>query len=264
MTKDKTVETPEVLPAKRGVGRPLKILELMPKRTMPERIQTIKEYHGQALQMLAQGAMYAVMCGLELHMAKTQVPHGKWGEWVENECPFSCRTAERYMEAAEGTLQRISNPTVLSDLTSLLGRELSPNQRTMLLGEVKKSVGGETMWQLYLDLGIVKGEARIETGGRAILIKWLAEHFPKCKAREEAALPPEIREKWSEYLGQLAVEAQANINDINRQKWGKIVGKLVMAMKKKLYANMPRPTIEHYVGLFGDMRAELIAAIRER
>lgn len=52
-----------------------------------------------ALYSQAQQIMlgYAIEIGKRLHIAKEQLDHGAWGQWVEGSLPFSQRTANGYM-----------------------------------------------------------------------------------------------------------------------------------------------------------------------
>lgn len=48
-------------------------------------------------QAQAMALLYAIEIGRRLEEAKAALPHGKWGDWVENEIKFSQSTAENYM-----------------------------------------------------------------------------------------------------------------------------------------------------------------------
>lgn len=134
-------------------------------------------------------AHLAVVLGLRLSRLKTELPHGEFGKlfsddekseaktepWFRFE--FSDRTARKYMAAAEGALERPG---------------LKASQRNLLLGLASEAIDttaapadgspavfadaarealeaatrGQTLRQLYLDLGIIKGDA-VEKGGGA-------------------------------------------------------------------------------------------------
>jgi hypothetical protein len=63
------------------------------------------EHGKKALEIAAQ-------CGEFLLIAKRQIPHGEWGDWLRKYCPkLSIQTANRYM--------RLANPTHVSDLDAM-------------------------------------------------------------------------------------------------------------------------------------------------
>ena len=50
--------------------------------------------------------------GKRLHEAKLCLPHGAWGEWLQNEVEFSERTAQNFMKIA----REIQNPQLIADM----------------------------------------------------------------------------------------------------------------------------------------------------
>ena len=154
------------LPVKRGRGRPPNILQIAPARDLPDRVRVINEYHESAMTCLAQGAMYAILCGFELIAARSQTRHGQWETWVEEHCPFSSRTAIRYMEAAQRKYKDIPNLTHVSDFAlGVAPHTLQPEQRMQLIDAVKFATDGESVRQLYLELGLVKSQEPRKIGG---------------------------------------------------------------------------------------------------
>lgn len=55
----------------------------------------IKTLHTQALRMVLS---YIIEIGRRLVEAKDMMPHGEWGNWLENEVSYSQSTAENYMK----------------------------------------------------------------------------------------------------------------------------------------------------------------------
>lgn len=168
--KVEPVEIPEVLPAKRGPGRPPKVLDIVENRTLPERASKIVEYHQGAMMAAAQTAGYAILCGLELLAARAQIAHGKWEHWVESNCPFAPITAWRYMTAAEKKCKDMPNLSGRKDLFQTAPHLLCPADRKLLVDFVKDSVDQQTWTELQLELGLrtpdkTKGGAR-EGAGR--------------------------------------------------------------------------------------------------
>jgi hypothetical protein len=58
-----------------------------------------------------------VIMGEFLCEIKAQLGHGNFIRWVEAECPFSYRTAHRYMRAARGYRRLFPKTDTVSDLT---------------------------------------------------------------------------------------------------------------------------------------------------
>lgn len=120
-------------------------------------------------------AHYAVILGLRLEKLKTQTERGKWqplflsrGEDPKSvtcdRFAFSYETGQRYIRAAEGALARPGLPA--SARNSILAIAEKPH-----LGELEepefqaleKATRGETLRQLYLDLGIIRASATEKT-----------------------------------------------------------------------------------------------------
>lgn len=132
-------------------------------------------YHRCAQTAAAQATGYAILCGLELARIRSEISRpGKrsdlathvssgWEKWVEENCEFNIRTAQRYMAVAEGVKGRIAQATASRHLTNIL--DLAPSalagaQREQLLKTVSKVTEGATLTQLYLDFGITKANPR--------------------------------------------------------------------------------------------------------
>lgn len=144
-------------PIVKKVGRPSKLVRIAPDRPMPKRVKTIAEYHQAVIGCLAQGAFYAVMCGMELHAANRAVPHGEWETWLKENCPFSGDTARHYMSAAERKMGRINQLKAVSLFSlGVSPQSLSAEQRAKLLACVRDATDGESVQQLYLECGITK------------------------------------------------------------------------------------------------------------
>jgi Protein of unknown function (DUF3102) len=64
----------------------------------------------------------AMAAGDDLVKAKAQVEHGKWGEWLKTNFAMTERTAQRYMELANGRTKlekELAKSDIMSDLTGL-------------------------------------------------------------------------------------------------------------------------------------------------
>src|SRR5690242_6579793 len=59
-------------------------------------------YHRNAMLGMAQAACWVVMAGFELERKKKEVGHGNWEAWVEANCEFNLRTAQRYIGVSSG------------------------------------------------------------------------------------------------------------------------------------------------------------------
>lgn len=51
-----------------------------------------------------QSVELAIDIGRHLHEAKKMVKHGEWQQWVDDNCPFSLRTAQQYMRVAAAAI----------------------------------------------------------------------------------------------------------------------------------------------------------------
>jgi hypothetical protein len=54
----------------------------------------------RVVSLLGRVGVGMVQIGIELHTAKTLLPHGKFGPWVEEHLQISTRTAQRFMAVA--------------------------------------------------------------------------------------------------------------------------------------------------------------------
>lgn len=162
------VGVPEVLPAegKAKRGRPPNLLQIAPIRSEEERVRVIGEYHQAAQSCYAASAMYVLLCGFELHAERARIKHGGWMDWVERNCPFSHDTAGRYMEAAERKYKDI--PNIAHVRNFIIGKsplELPAAEREELIQAVKAATDGETVRQMYLELGMIQERAKPKIGG---------------------------------------------------------------------------------------------------
>lgn len=82
--------------------------------------------------------------GKRLCEAKQCLPHGKWGEWLQNEVEFSERTAQNFMRIAK----EYKNPQLLADMgnsatKALLLLSLPAEEREEFVGEAHEINGEE-------------------------------------------------------------------------------------------------------------------------
>lgn len=180
-------------------GRKANLLTIAPPRELPERANMIRQYHEAAVATFAQGAMYALLCGFELHAARAQLRHGEWGEWVERHCPFTARTAWNYMQAAERKFKEIPNLKRVSDFSlGVSSHDLHPDQRAQLVDAVRDATDGVSIRQLYLDLGLMSGAPTARTNpGDSFADDDTARRAKKRMARALAS------EKWPLVVGAL-------------------------------------------------------------
>jgi hypothetical protein len=61
----------------------------------------INEKHSLLMEGLRRSVVVAIEIGSMLNNAKIQIEHGKFMEWVENNCNFSRGTSQRYMQLFE-------------------------------------------------------------------------------------------------------------------------------------------------------------------
>lgn len=204
MSESKT----ELVPVKRGRGRPPKVLSQVPQRSLPERAKVINEYHAQAQAEVAiervhkfSAVQWGVMAGLELAAAKAECAHGHWETWAKENISFAIRTAQRYMAVAE----ELSKTPHVSFLTP--PSQLDQHGLKLLSEAIDTAAGGETLRQLYIDFGIVNAPRDYGAFG--------GDHSGKRKElsmqeREDLMLK-KIRADWIDVLkdlGKLGVKDQ--------------------------------------------------------
>jgi hypothetical protein len=87
--------------------------EIIPPGSLSDRINA---EHRQLKDCLIRGAHHAVNAGALLWQAKRQCVHGRWLEWIAENCEFSERTAQLYMKLATA-LPAMANPQRIADLS---------------------------------------------------------------------------------------------------------------------------------------------------
>ena len=92
--------------------------EVIPSGTLslPELATRLNHEHKQVKECVIKGAQHAVKAGELLWEAKRKAGHGRWLEWIAENCEFSERTAQLYMKLAE-TLPQIANPQRMAELS---------------------------------------------------------------------------------------------------------------------------------------------------
>ena len=168
-------------PAKLPDTTALSAEDLAEQITLGHRLAT--DAANQARDLAEKAAHYAVVTGLLLQTLRSRTPHGKWESLFASESKsvtcdrfekphnaafgFSVATAKRYIRAAEGALSRPGLPAASRDRLMALGAgstsrvtEIDPT----LTADLERATRGETLRQLYLDLGIIRGSVA-ERGG---------------------------------------------------------------------------------------------------
>ena len=90
--------------------------------SLPDLATRIKDYHKAVEDAGKALVQKAILAGAALNEAKRQKPHGGWLPWLKKECGLLERTAQRYMELANGKQKleqklRDDKSVTLSDLT---------------------------------------------------------------------------------------------------------------------------------------------------
>lgn len=202
----KPLQPDAVLPPEKK-GRRANILKVAPERSLEERSTVIHDYHHAARTAYAQSAMYALLCGFELHAARAQLSHGQWEGWVKDNCPFTCSTAWRYMEAAKRKFKEIPNLAHVQDFAvGVSPLALPAPQRDKLIDAVKEATDGQTWRQLGLALGLM---SKPKTGYQ--------KHHPRKEISAEDAVRLETeaaRKTWQDLAQTLDFEG------LQQQTWG--------------------------------------------
>jgi len=235
-------------------------------------------YHRAAKSSAAMAIVYAAMAGRELIEWKKKAGHGRWLTWVENNCEFCDRTAERYIALYEGIKDKLANSahvrnlmnsTRVSDLNKLLERppsELLPEETEILLKELRQATDGNSLRQLYFDLGIVSPPK--EKGGANQLHQFLREHYPdhpeylKMSLRD---LPKEIQKAWNDDFKKSGIPVSEEFNRVSYQGlWRHLMMMLRdNALKKKTYSYLDRRELEEVHGTLIDVKKEIMEALKK-
>jgi len=93
-----------------------------------DRVDRIIELHGQLVATVKTTFDQAIEIGQLLIEQKAELPHGQWGEWVNENLPFTVRTASSYMKVYRNR-NHLKSETV-SDLTSAYRLLESPAKAT--------------------------------------------------------------------------------------------------------------------------------------
>jgi hypothetical protein len=92
--------------------------EVIPPGTLSlsELIARVNNEHRQVKECVIKGAHHAIRAGELLWEAKRKAGHGRWLEWIAENCEFSERTAQLYMKLADA-LPQVANPQSIADLS---------------------------------------------------------------------------------------------------------------------------------------------------
>lgn len=155
------------LPATRPVGRPAKVLSVVPKRTEAERIRMVNHYHDNHKAALLQACNYALLCGMELLAARAEIKHGEWLPWIEKNCKFSQPTAYKYMTLAEGAMPvlKAQYPELLEGAEQVAPSLMKVAERKALVEAVSQMVDGRTIQELQLELMGMTAKPTAPKGG---------------------------------------------------------------------------------------------------
>lgn len=156
----------------------------------------------KAQSLATQAAHYAILIGLQLQSLKPSIAHGSWetlfGAEDEHDgrFVFSVESAKRYMRAAEGAVAARLNQKEAKALRASAATGRIDDQAAALL---RKAADGQTLRQLYLDLGIIQMNAkeRLEsvrnTSGGRIALESIT---PQERARMALSPIANLLDKW--------------------------------------------------------------------
>jgi hypothetical protein len=171
--------------------------------------------HLQAQSHMASCAEAAMEVGDRLRMAKLEVGHGQFGDWVERNCKFNARRAREYMAIAadrpriEAAMQchgmlsfrallRISGggATVSEGETGDGAAEI--NQRPSLRQEKRKATTSHDIMAAWMDASPEERRRFIQSAGHEITdampatISVQAEAIPAPADRDDLAIPEDL------------------------------------------------------------------------
>lgn len=195
-------------------------LEILPQEEVEICNQMHKEISDRAERARIENERtchYAVIFGLRLQAMKEKTPHGQWGKMFKDRkskgkdsrtvFKFSQDTATRYMNAAEGALNRPG----LSRAAAKRIRALGVSEPKLLTDEqhndLDKATRGETLTQLYIDLGL----KRVDATGK----KTLPNKTEKEEKKDEEKDSPE--ENFAESIyGELCEHLEPVTRSVSR------------------------------------------------
>lgn len=111
--------------------------------------ERIRYYHNVSIKSAAVSAMAAFACGVELIRAKAELRHGKFLPFLEDECKFTKRTAQKYMALAGYMMGEGAEELILG----------SKEDASTLAQGVQGDFDGKTLRGIYQEAGIVKASA---------------------------------------------------------------------------------------------------------
>ena len=137
------------------------------------RTEEIKDLHGKFVEVYKKTLDYGIRIGELLKQQKSDLKHGQFGPWIEENLPFTIRTAQSYMKLyRERDWLKSETVSHLTDAYRLLTepKPLDPREKTIhcyanCINEVREETG--CSWQTALDAMVKK------TGfPRNVLLNW--------------------------------------------------------------------------------------------
>lgn len=153
-------------------------------------------FHRRGMISALQGVGWLVMAGLQLAAEKKKLKHGQWESWVEHNCDYDIRTAQKYMGLGDGVKGRALKNESRSffKLLESSPADLSPDQQEKLFGAVQKLTDGETVADLYRGFGIVKSLAGSGLKGKK------RKHTPGTDVNDAAKVASDLWKPHIEFL----------------------------------------------------------------
>jgi hypothetical protein len=130
--------------------------------------ERITKYHHAARRTASQAVGYAILCGKEIAEAQDNIPHGGFVEWLTERTEVSQRTAYRYLDLFRGFRPKLTKFTSVAGLLELPVGEWSAAEAEKFEKAVAKASDGQTLTQLYMDLGVVKGQSKLRGGDTGV------------------------------------------------------------------------------------------------
>jgi len=100
-------------------------VEVVPHDDLAQIAREINQHHENGKRHLHSAIVSFKEAGERLIRVKASLPHGEWGEWLEEHCPdISERTARNYMRLAENWQRLEENGNGVADLSLRKALEL--------------------------------------------------------------------------------------------------------------------------------------------